>query len=124
MEAVKKMNDIASKYRHSRLTVMSITQYLDTMQYAWERIGAWTWSYEPDANVDDDGFVSRMARILETGTMVMEALEEDLSRFSNEEMAFGQRVKLIWNESTFLDHQSRIRDQASSMSLLLQAVQL
>lgn len=103
---------------------MSITQYLDTMQYAWERIGAWTKSYEPDANVDDDGFVSRMARILETGTLVMEALEEDIAHFSDDDMAFGQRVKLIWDENTFLDHQSRIRDQAASMSLLLQAIQL
>ena len=123
-EVVKKMNDIASMYKQSLLTVMSITQCLDTIQYAWERIGSWTKAYTPDANVDDDQFVSRMARILEAGTIVLDALEEDLVQFSNESMTFGQRVKLIWDEKTFLDHQSRIRDQATSMSLLLQAISL
>lgn len=122
--AMGKMNDIASKYKHSKLTVMSIQQYLDTMQYAWEQIGLWAKSYILDASADDDAFVLRMARILETGTLVMDALEEDLAQFSDESMAFGQRVKLIWNENTFLGHQSRIRDQANSMSLLLQATQL
>lgn len=122
--AIKKMHDITSRYKSSKLILMSITQYLDTMQYAWERIGEWTKSYTPNTNVEDDGCVFRMARILETGKFVMEALEEDLVKFSNESMAFGQRAKLIWNENTFLDHQSRISHQATSMTLLLQAIQL
>ena len=123
-EAGKKMNDLASKYKNAQLTVISMIQYLDTIQYAWERIASWTKTYTPEAEVDDDHFILRMARILETGTLVMDALEEGLAEFSDEHIAFGQRVRLIWNENTFLDHQSRIRDQASSMSLLLQAITL
>ena len=122
--AVKRMNDIASKYKYSKYTIMSITQNLDTIQIAWDRIGAWTQSYTPDENADDDCFVLRMARILETGVLVIDALEEELVPFSDENPGFTQRAKLIWNENTFLDHQSRIRDQAISMNLLLQAIQL
>lgn len=122
--AVQRMNDIASKYRKSKYTLMSITQYLSTMQYAWERIGAWTESYAPDKNADDEEFIVRMARILETGTLVMDALDEDLVPSSEAGVGFMQRAKFIWNENTFLDHQNRIRDQATSMSLLLQAIQL
>ena len=122
--AVRKMNDIASKYKHAKLTISSIIQSLDTMQFAWDRIGAWTQSYTPDENADDDGFVTRMARFLETGTLVMDALEEEMLPFSDESLGFAQRTKFVWNENTIMDHQSRIRDQAASMSLLLQAIQL
>lgn len=122
--AVRKMNDSASKYKNAKLTISSITQGLDTMQFAWDRIGAWTQSYTPDENADDDRFVTRMARFLETGTLVMDAHEEEILPFSDESSGFAQRTKFVWNENTFMDHQSRIRDQAASMSLPLQAIQL
>ena len=122
--AVKKINDLASKYKSSALALRSIAQNLDTMQFAWDKIGAWTESYTPEENVDDDGFVVRMARFLETGTLVMDALEQELLPFSDETPGIAQRAKLVWNETAFSDHQSRIRDQAISMGLLLQAIQL
>lgn len=52
--AVKKINDLASKYKSSALALRSIAQNLDTMQFAWDKIGAWTESYTPEENVDDD----------------------------------------------------------------------
>ena len=122
--AVKKINDLAAKYKYSMHAIVSVTQYLDTMQFAWDRIGAWTQSYVPEDNADDDAFVLRMTRALETGTLVMDALEEELLPFSDENSNFGQRVKLVFIESTLMDHQNRIRDQATSMGLLLQAIQL
>lgn len=122
--AVKKLNDIASKYKNSKLTIMSITGNLDAMQLAWDKIGAWTQAYTPGESSDDDGFVSRMTRFLETGALVMDALGEDLQAFGHNDMGISQRANLLWNESTFLDHQNRIRDQATTMSLLLQAIQL
>lgn len=122
--AVKKLNDIASKYKNSKLTIMSITGNLDAMQLAWDKIGAWIQAYSPGESSDDDGFVTRMTRFLETGELVMEALEEDLLGFNGDELGIPQRAKLLWNEGTFLDHQNRIRDQATTMSLLLQAIQL
>ena len=120
----KKINDIASKYRYSRHAIISITQYLDTMRLAWDRIGAWVESYTPDPNAGDEGFISRMARALEVGTFVMNALEKELLPFDHEKMSSAQRMKLIWNGNIINDHQIRIRDQAASMSLLLQAIQL
>ncbi len=120
--AVRKMKDIASKYKHSELTLRSIAHNLDTMQFAWDRIGAWIQSH--DENTDDDGFVLRMARFLETGTLVMDALEKELLPFSDETLGFAERAKLVWNENIFLDHQTRVRDQAMCMNLLLQAIQL
>ena len=122
--AVKKMNDIASKYKHSELTLRSIAHNLDTMQFAWDRIGVWIQLYTPDENTDDDGFVLRMARFLETGTLVMDALEKELLPFSDETLGFAERAKLVWSENILSDHQTRVRDQAISMNLLLQAIQL
>ena len=123
--AAKKINDIAFKYKYSRHTALSIAQYLDTMQFAWDRIGAWTEeSYGPDANADDDDLIERMGRALEAGALVMDALEEDLLPFNSGVMSSGRRMRLVWNENTLVDHQNRIRDQATSMSLLLQVIQL
>lgn len=120
----QKLNDIASKYNNAKLTVMSITSNLDVMQFTWEKIRAWIESNSANGDIDDDAFVTRMARLLKTGTLVMEALEDDLAPFSDEKLGFAQRARLIWDESSFADHQSRIRDQAISMGLLLQAMQL
>lgn len=122
--AVQTINDLAGKYKYAKLTILSITQNLDTMQIAWDRIGAWSQAYIPYENADEDDFVSKLARFLETGSMVMAALEEELLPFSENNSSFAQRSKFVWNETTLQCHQSRIRDQAASMSLLLQAIQL
>lgn len=121
---VQKLNDIASKYNNAKLTIMSMTSNLDAMQFTWDKIGAWTEAQSPGESEDDQSLITRMLRLLETGTLVMNALEDDLAPFCNENLGFAQRARLIWDESSFADHQSRIRDQATSMSLLLQAMQL
>ena len=122
--AVNKLNDVASKYKHAKLTILSITQNLDTMQFSWDRIGAWAEAYDPDRNTAEHDLFLRMARLLETGNLVMEALEEELSYFDTENATVNQKFRLLWNESALYAHQNRIRDQTASMTLLLQTTQL
>ena len=54
----------------------------------------------------------------------MEALEEEVRPFDLEHLSFGQRSKFKWNEVTIQTLQTCVRDQAISMTLLLQAIQL
>ena len=117
----KNLNSLAGQYKHAKLTISTLVQNLDIMQLAWDRIGAWSKTYMP---TDNDGFTQRLERSLETGHMVLDALDEDLKSYDASYMTFGQRSRLVWNETTLQGHQNRIRDQAQSMSLLLQAIQL
>ena len=116
----KSLNSLAGQYKHAKLTISTMIQNLDIMQVAWERIGVWSKTSMPI----DDGFTQRLERFLETGCLVLNALEEDLRSYNVSRMTFRQRSRLVWNENILQGHQNRIRDQAQSMSLLLQAVQL
>lgn len=120
----RNLNEIAAKYKYARLTILSMVQGLETIQLAWSRIGEWSQSRVPAELAQDVEFMQTLERLLETGTLVMETLEEELMVYNTDDMGFTQRTKVIWNENTFQSHQSRIRDQASSMMLLLQAIQL
>ena len=117
----KSLNNLAGQYKYAKLTISTMIQNLDIVQVAWERIGVWSKTSLP---TDDDGFTQRLERFLETGFLVLDALEEDLRSYNVSRMTFRQRSRLVWNESILQGHQSRIRDQAQSMSLLLQAIQL
>ncbi len=118
---VKSLNNIAGQYKYAKLTITTMTQNLDIMQLAWDRIGAWFKDY---MLTDDDGFIQRLERFLEAGSLVIDALEEDLQAYDASNMTFAQRSRLVLNENTFQGHQNRIRDQAQTMALLLQAIQL
>ena len=119
--AAKSLNGLVGQYKHAKLTISTLAQNLDIMQLAWDRIGAWSKTYVP---TDNDGFTQRLERSLETGHLVLDALDEELKSYDASYMTFGQRSRLVWNETTLQGHQNRIRDQAQSMSLLLQAIQL
>ncbi len=121
---LKRLNTIASQYKHARLTISSMVQNLDSLQLAWNRISLWSKSYMPDQDAVENGLIERLERFLETGALVMEALEGDLSTYNLDHLSFTQRSKLIWNDQVLQDHQNRLRDQATSMTLLLQAIQL
>ncbi len=117
----KSLNNVAGQYKYAKLTISTMVQNLDIMQLAWNRIGTWYKDYMP---IGHDGVRQRLERFLETGSLVLNALEEDLQSYNVSNMTFSQRSRLIWNENTLQGHQNRIRDQAQSMSLLLQAIQL
>ena len=117
----KSLNNLAGQYKYANLAISAMIQNLDIMQVAWERIGVWSKTFMP---TDQDGFTQRLERFLETGYLVLGALEEDLQSYDASRMTFSQRSRLIWNVRILQGHQNRIRDQAQSMSLLLQAIQL
>ena len=121
---LKRLNTIASQYNYARLTILSMVQNLDSLQLAWNRISVWSKSYVPDQNAAENGLIERLERFLETGALVMEALDEDLSTYDPDNLSLTNRSRLIWNGQELQDHQNRLRDQATSMTLLLQAIQL
>lgn len=120
----KRLNNIAGQYKHAKINVESMLQNLETMQLAWECLEQWSKDYLPNQGSENEKFVQRLGRLLEAGTRVMDALEEELSGYDTNQLNFAQRSRLVWKEDTLRAHQSRIRDQASSMTLLLQAIQL
>lgn len=121
---VKHLNTLASQYEHARLTISSMVQTLDSLQLAWNRISVWSRGYVPDQDAVENGLVERLQRFLETGALVMEALNQDHFTCNPDDLGFTQRSRLIWNDQILQNHRSRLRDQATSMTLLLQAIQL
>ncbi len=122
--AAKDLDTLSSKYKNAELAILSMVQGLDTMQLAWSRIGKWAQNQTPDALLEEDDFRERLRRSLETGSLVMDALKEELLIYKPLKMGLTQRTKVVWNEGTLRSHQERIRDQASSITLLLQAIHL
>lgn len=122
--AAKTLSDIAGKYKNAKLTVKSLTQNLDILQLTWTQIGQWFETYGEDGSLQDNDLIRRVACFLETGTLVMEAFEQDLLAYDVDNLSFMKRSKLIWNENTLQGHQIRLRDQTLSMGVFLQAVKL
>ena len=120
--AVRSLNNVAGQYKYAKLTISSMVQNLDIMQFAWDRTG--TWLKDDYMPTDEDDFAQRLERFLEAGSLVMDALEEDLRSYDISNLTFAQRSRLVFNENIFQGHQNRIRDQAQTMGLLLQAIQL
>ena len=122
--AAKDLNTLVSKYKNAKLAILSMVQGLDTMQLAWSMIGKWAQNQTPDGLLEEDDFIERLRRSLETGSLVMDALREELLIHKPLKMGLTQRTKVVWSEDTLRSHQERIRDQASSMTLLLHAINL
>lgn len=99
-----------------------MVQNLDAIQLAWERISTWAKSSELDQNTEDAAFIQRLEKLLEGGTLVMDALEDDLLSYNNTtKLSFFTRSKFVFNEAILQGHQSRLRDQTISMTLVLEA---
>ena len=122
--AANDLKTLLSKYKNAKLAILSMVQGLDTMQLAWSGIGQWAENQTSHGLLEEDDFIGRLRRSLETGSLVMDALREELLIYKPSKMSLTKRTQLIWNEGTLRSHQERIRDQASSMTLLLQAINL
>ena len=128
----KTLNDIAGKFKQLRLTILSMTQELETIEFAWTRIKVWSQQYVEDAADLEDSesldrsFLDRLRRSLECGRIVMGALQDDLDEFvgTGGTLSFTQRARVAWNAKTSKDHQDRIRGQTAAMNLLLQVLDL
>lgn len=122
--ASKGLSELAGKYKNAKLTVKALAQNLDILQLTWTQIGQWFRAYAEDGSLCDNDLIRRVTGFLETGTLVMEAFEQDLLTYDVENLSLTQRSKLIWNENTLRGHQIRVRDQTLSMNLFLQAMKL
>ena len=122
--AAKALNDAAGKYKNAKLAIKFLAQNLDVLEISWTRIGEWFQKQYEDQSLYDDSIITRVKGFLETGNLALEALQHDLQAYNIDHLSFLKRSKWIWNETTLQAHQSRIRDQAISMSLFLQAVNL
>lgn len=122
--AAKDLNTLVSKFKNAKLAILSMVQGLDTMQLAWSRIGKWAQNQTFDELLEQDDFIGRLRQSLETGSLVMEALNEELLIYKTLKMGLIQRTKVVWNEGTLRTHQELIQFQASSMAILLQAIHL
>ncbi len=122
---IKSLHDIAGKHKKAGIAVTSMVAEIDTIELAWIRIREWAEGYSKDAAVDVD-LLHRLDRSLECGTLVMSALQKDLSDYKEKDsrLGFRQRSKVVWNEKALQDHQNRVRGQAGAMSLLLQVLKL
>ena len=125
VKAVKGLHDLALKYRHAQLEMLSMTQELDIFLLAWEQISERMKNCGDD-DVMDSEVLRRINRSLDCGLLVISALEQDLAYYSDAARSFssGQRLKSIWNSDILQGHLKRIRGQAQSMSLLLTVVKL
>lgn len=120
----KSLNDLAGKYKQASLSILSMAQEVDTIELAWSRIK--NWSEECSEAGLELTFLERLNRSIDCGTLVISALQQDLSEYTGmpEINGIKQRSKATWNERALRDHQHRLRGQATAMTLLLQALDL
>ena len=116
--AVKTLNSMVGQFQYAKIFIVSIKQDLEIIQLPWERISQWSEEFLPEDSRQ------RLMCSLESGRLVMDALEEGLAAYETDRFNFGQRSKSWWNGDILKAHQDRIHYQATSMSLLLQVLQL
>ena len=123
---VKTLNDLVDKYKKAELTIKTLIQQLEAIKAAWARIKEWSEEYQSYAPTIDSELLDRLDKSLQCGGLVISALEEDLIPYHSEKKVFGlrQRSKSIWNENSLQLHQTRVRDQVSTVTLLLQVLKL
>ena len=124
-EVGKGLNDLAGKYKKASITLLSLVGELETIDAAWSRIIEWSEENSDEASADTR-LLQRLDRSLEVGGIVMSALQDDLSSYTQkvDRWRILQRTKVVWNETSLLNHQHRVRGQVGAMSLLLQALTL
>lgn len=91
----KTLHGMAGKYKNAELTLMTMKQNLDAMQLAWNRIGAWSEDHVPDKHAEDNYVVARIQQFLETGAIVINAIEEALLSCDPKRLGFLGRSQLV-----------------------------
>lgn len=120
----KTLSDMIAKFKHAEVSITSMIQEVETIQFAWNRIKEWSEEHAEAAT--DSQFVQRLEKSLQCGTLVLSALEQDLANYKHtaDNASFRLRSKMAWNERAFLDHQHRVRGQVQAMTMMLQVSQL
>jgi len=76
---IKSLNDFAGKYKQAKIIFLPMVQEVDTIELAWTKIKEWV----ENGAVTDTQLVGRLDRSLECGTLVITALQHDLSVYSS-----------------------------------------
>lgn len=99
-----------------------------TIKMAWSRIESWAQRQTTTSSSSiDDQIIERLGSSVQTGNIIISALEEDILQVLGETLAtvgFRRRNKIVWNEQVFRDHQDRIRGQLGAMTLLVEVTKL
>ena len=122
----KSMKDIVARYKHAELAILATSQSLYSIQLPWNKIAEWLQGQASEHGLQDDDLLQQLEQCLYVGALVSDALHQEILsyQFEDAHWTFKQRVQVIWNETSLQEHKSRVRDQACSMTLLLQAIQL
>jgi len=118
----KTLTDLAEKYKQAELTLHSLSAECETIELAWSRIECWA-SKNMDSIDDFDELLTRLAKSIHIGKLVMTELEKDLQNLHRPGNLLW-RTRLVWNETVMRDHQHRLRGQVGALVLLLEAIQL
>lgn len=124
-KVIKDLYDIAQRFKHAELDILSSVEECKTIRAAWGGIERWARA-QADSEVVEEELLNRLDQSLMFGIMVMSAFENDLLALASapEPTKFLHRTKVVWNEKSFAQHQNRIRAQVGAMTLLLQVVSL
>ena len=99
---IKSLNDVAGKFKQAEPMMLSMVQEVDTIELTWKRIKEWSEGYT-EAGLDVE-LLERLNRSLKCGTLVISALQDDLSEYDSETLSVRQRSKVAWNERALQDN--------------------
>ncbi|CZR54211.1 uncharacterized protein PAC_04094 [Phialocephala subalpina] len=122
---IKTLHLVAQRFKSAELAIHSIASECQTVQSAWDAVESWA-RKQSIQNVDQEPLLNRLRQSLLFGTMVFDALDDELMPFLSERQGQGlfTRKGAVWNEVSFARHQDRIRGQVAAMTLLLQVINL
>jgi|SRR5580700_4114489 hypothetical protein len=122
---VRELYGISQKLKHVQLAILSATSECETVQAAWSAVMKWAQGQPDGASIEPE-LLKRLNKSLQLGNMVISAFGDDLLAWNRKPARSGflGRSKILWEESTFSQHQFRIRGQVAAMTLLLQVINL
>jgi hypothetical protein len=122
----KSLTELAEKYKHAELSMLSLAEECNTVQLAWTEIERW--AAENQNHIDGHHEIQeRLHTSVRTGRLVVSSLEMDLKalqKAENDGPRFFGKSRLVWNDNVLRDHQHRLRGQVAALTLLLEVIQL
>ncbi|MCJ1386776.1 hypothetical protein MMC17_009902 [Xylographa soralifera] len=121
----QQLYNIATKFKQAELTIRAVGEECEIIRLAWTRIEKWVVGWANDAAADQE-LLNRLHRSIETGSMIISALEDSLLSIGDapNSSGFGWRSRIVWNENTLSGPQQRIRGLVASVHLLLDVLKL
>lgn len=93
---------------NDRLAIKSLAQNVAILQLAWTQIGKWSQGYAGEGVLHDDSITKQVEGFLETGRLVMEAIQHDVQAYDDDRLGVSKHYNFIWNEKSLRGHQNRV----------------